>query len=176
MKSNKAISILEKVGDNRYRESHGLWYDDFVPGEIYEHRPGRTITEVDNIWQSLINNNNHPLHIDSEYCRGTEFGKPLVSSLVTFSIVGGLSLASTSARGVANLGWDKVRLVAPVFIGDTVYAETTILNKRLSKSRPGQGVVTVETRGTKADGQIFLICERSFLVPVRELVSIMGLI
>src|ERR1700688_1194331 len=105
MPTRKAISVLEPIGDGRYRESHGMYFDDFVVGETYEHRPGRTITEGDNVWQSLINLNNHPLHIDHEYARSTEFGRPLVSSLVTFSIVGGLSLASTSARAIANLGW-----------------------------------------------------------------------
>ncbi len=167
MRKHLPISVLEKIGENRYRESHGLFYEDFVIGDIYEHRPGRTITEVDNIWQSLINNNNHPLHIDHEYGRQSEFGKPLVSSLVTFSIIGGLSLASTSARGIANLGWKNVELTAPVFIGDTVYAETTIINKRPSKSRQGQGIVTVETRGIKSTGEMFLKWERSFLIPFR---------
>lgn len=164
---NKVLSSLEKVGPQRYRESHGLWFEDFDVGDVYEHRPGRTITEVDNIWQSLINQNNHPLHIDNEYCRTTEFGRPLVSSLVTFSIVGGLSLAGTSARGIANLGWERIRLVAPVFIGDTIYAETTVLRKRRSNSRPRQGIVTVETHGVKSEGTVFLVCERSFLVPLR---------
>lgn len=165
--TDKAISRLEQIGPQRYRESHGLFYEDFDVGDVYEHRPGRTLTEADNIWQSLINMNVHPLHIDHEYARTTEFGRPLVSSLVTFSIVGGLSLASTSARGIANLGWRNVQLVAPVFIGDTVYAETTVLEKRTSRSRPGQGIVTVATRGLKQDGTVFLTWERTFLVPLR---------
>ena len=165
--TSKAISCLEPIGPQRYRESHGLYYEDFDVGDVYEHRPGRTLTEADNIWQSLINMNVHPLHIDHEYARTTEFGRPLVSSLVTFSIVGGLSLASTSARGIANLGWRNVQLVAPVFIGDTIYAETTVLEKRTSRSRPGQGLVTVATRGLKQDGTVFLTWERTFLVPLR---------
>ena len=168
MKAPKPISVLEPVGENRYRESHGMYFEDFGVGDTYEHRPGRTISEADNTWQSLINNNSHPLHIDHEYGRQSEFGRPLVSSLVTFSIVGGLSLASTSARGIANLGWKNVVLLTPVFIGDTVYAETTILSKRLSESRPGQGIVTVETRGVKSTGEVFLKWERSFLVPCRS--------
>jgi itaconyl-CoA hydratase len=168
---DKVLSSLTQIGPQRYRESHGLWFDDFDVGDVYEHRPGRTITEVDNIWQSLINQNNHPLHIDTEYARNTEFGRPLVSSLVTFSMVGGLSLAGTSARGVANLGWERIRLVAPVFVGDTIYAETTVLRKRRSNSRPHQGIVTVETRGVKSDGTVFLVCERSFLIPLRSQVA-----
>ncbi len=165
----KTLSKLESIGKNRYRESHGLYFDDFDIGDIYEHRPGRTITETDNIWQSLINMNTHPLHIDNEYASQTEFKKPLVSSLVTFSIVGGLSLAATSARGVANLGWKNIELKAPVFVGDTIYAESKVLHKRLSKSRPNQGIVTVETKGLKIDGTICLVWERSFLVPTKTL-------
>lgn len=165
---DKTLSRLEKIGEQRYRESHGLYYEDFEVGDIYEHRPGRTITETDNIWMSLICHNTHPLHIDNEYASKTEFKKPLVSSLITFAIVGGLSLASTSAKGVANLGWKHVKFVAPVFAGDTIYAESKIVNKRLSESRENQGIVTVETKGLKSDGQVFMTCERSFLVPIRE--------
>ncbi len=165
--SHKSISTLVRLEGQRFRESHGLYYDDFDIGDIYEHRPGRTITATDNTWQSLVNMNTHPLHIDGEYAGSTEFGRIVVSSLVTFSIVGGLSLSSTSARGIANLGWDKVRLLAPVFVGDTVFAESTVLAKRLSQSRPHQGIVTVQTCGLKQDGVRFLQCERSFLVPTR---------
>lgn len=161
------VSAYRKVGDNRYRETTGLYYEDFEPGTVFEHRPGRTITDVDNIWQSLINLNTHPLHIDHAYAAKTEWKKPLISSLVTLAIVGGMSLNSTSAKGLANLGWDKIRLTAPVFVGDTIYAETTVLNKRPSKSRPHQGIVTVETRGLKEDGTVFLKYERSFLIPER---------
>lgn len=163
----KSVSAYRKVGKKRFREQYGLNFEDFEAGVIFEHRPGRTITEVDNIWQSLICMNTHPLHIDAAYAEKTEWKKPLISSLVTLAIVGGMSLNSTSARGIANLGWDKVRMTAPVFVGDTIYAESTILRKRLSKSRPNQGIVTVETRGLKVDGTVFLTYERSFIVPKR---------
>ncbi|PHM51215.1 MaoC family dehydratase [Xenorhabdus sp. KK7.4] len=164
---NKPLSILEAIGPQRYRESHGLYFDDFNIGDVYEHKPGRTVTEVDNIWQSLINMNTHPLHIDNEYAKKTEFGQTLVSSLVTFSIIGGLSLASTSARAIANLGWKEVKLSHPVYVGDTLYAETTILTKRESNSRPGQGIVTVQTRGLNQNDIEVLCWERSFLIPLR---------
>lgn len=163
---SKAISKLVEVSPGRYREDHGLGFADFDIGDIYEHRPGRTITQTDNTWMSLVCMNNHPLHIDSEYAEGTEFGAVLVSSLVTFSIVGGMSLASTSSKGIANLGWDKVRLLAPVFVGDTIYAESEVIAKRRSESRPGQGVVMVRTKGIKASGEVFLSCERSFLIGI----------
>jgi itaconyl-CoA hydratase len=162
------ISAYKKIGERRYREVHGLYYEDFEIGAVVEHRPGRTVTEADNIWQSLLALNTHPLHIDNAYGEKTEFGRTLVSSLVTFSIVGGLSVNGTSAKTLANLGWDKVRLHHPVFVGDTLYAESEYLAKRLSQSRPNQGIVTVETRGVKADGTLFMSYQRSFLVPTRE--------
>ncbi|KRP48177.1 itaconyl-CoA hydratase [Pseudomonas libanensis] len=162
----KALSKLVEISPGRYREDHGLSFGDFEIGDVYEHRPGRTITETDNVWMSLVCMNDHPLHINSEYAEDTEFGAVLVSSLVTFSIVGGMSLASTSSKGIANLGWDKVRLLAPVFVGETIYAESEVIAKRRSESRPGQGIVTVRTKGVKASGEIFLSCERSFLIGI----------
>lgn len=162
------IPAYKRVGERRWRESRGLFFEDVVVGDIIEHRPGRTITEADNIWQSLLAMNLHPLHIDSAYCERTEWKRPLVSSLVTLSIVAGMSVQSTSAKGLANLGWDKIRLLAPVFAGDTVYAESQFLRKRLSRSRPHQGLVTCDTRGLKADGTLFLTFRRTFLLPTRE--------
>ncbi len=161
------LKAYEPVGEGRYRESRGPWFEEFTVGEIVEHRPGRTITEADNVWGSLLAQNDHPLHIDAAYAARTEFGRPLVSSLVTLSIVTGMSVASTSARAVANLGWGEIRLLAPVFVGDTVYAESEVLETRLSTSRPQQGLVTCETRGVKADGTLFLTARRTFLVPMR---------
>ena len=162
------LRAYRKLAEGRYREVRGLCYEDFEPGEIVEHRPGRTLTEADNVWQSLLAHNSHPLHSDAAYAAKTEWGRPLVSSLVTLSVVAGMSVESTSFRGLANLGWDEVRLLAPVFVGDTVYAESEILEKRLSRSRPEEGIVTCATRGFKADGTLFLTSRRSFLVPTRE--------
>ena len=162
------IRAYKKVGEGRYREVLGLYYEDVAIGEIVEHRPGRTVTEADNLWQSLLSLNPNPLHIDAAYCESTEWGRPLVSSLVTLSIVTGMSVKSTSARGIANLGWEEVRLLQPVFVGDTLYAESEFLDKRLSRSRPTLGIVTCATRGLKADGTLFLTCRRSFLLPTRE--------
>lgn len=166
MKEN--FPAYKKISEHRYRETYGFYFDDFEVGDIFEHRPGRTITEADNILQSLICLNSHPLHIDNEYASQTEWGRTLVSSLVTLSIVGGMSLNSTSAKCSANLGWNKIRLTNPVFVGDTIYAETLILDKRLSKSRKTEGIVTVETKGIKRDKTVFMVYERSFMVPKRE--------
>ena len=155
------------VGPNRYRESFGRHLEDFTVGDVYEHRPGRTISEADNTWFTLLTMNNHPLHFDAAYCAQTEFGRPLVNSCLTLSIVTGMSVSDLSQKAIANLGWDKVRLSAPVFAGDTLYAESEVLEVRESKSRPTQGVVTVRTTGKKADGTTVMTYERSFLVPKR---------
>ena len=147
--------------------SRGRDYEDFKVGEVYKHRPGRTINEADNTWFTLLTMNNHPLHFDHAYAAGTEFGKPLVNSCLTLAMVTGMSVDDVSYRAIGNLGWDKVRLTAPVFVGDTIYAESEVLSKRESESRAGQGVVTVRTRGLKADGTEFMSFERAVLVPMR---------
>ena len=156
-----------EVGPNRYRESFGRHFEDFKVGDVYEHRPGRTISEADNTWFTLLTMNTHPLHFDAAYAAKTEFGKPLANSCLTLAIVAGMSVSDLSQKAVANLGWDKIRLVAPVFAGDTIYAESEVLETRASKSRPHQGIVTVRTTGRKADGTVFMSYERSILVPKR---------
>jgi acyl dehydratase len=156
-----------KVGAHRYRESFGRCLEDFRVGDVYEHRPGRTILEADNAWFTLLTLNTHPLHFDAAYAARTEFGRPLVNSCLTFAMVTGMSVSDLSQKAVANLGWDKVRLTAPVFAGDTIYAESEVLEVRESKSRPTQGIVTVRTTGKKADGTAFMTFERSILVPRR---------
>ena len=155
------------VGTERYREPSGRHYEQFTVGDVYAHRPGRTIGEADNTWFTLLTMNQHPLHFDAAYAAETEFGRPLVNSCLTLSMVVGMSVADLSQNAVANLGWDKIALTAPVFVGDTIYASSEVLSKRESKSRPGQGIVTVRTTGTKADGTAFMSFERTFLVPKR---------
>jgi acyl dehydratase len=157
----------KRVGPNRYRESFGRYLEEFKVGDVYEHRPGRTISEADNTWFTLLSMNKNPLHFDAAYAAKTEFGRPLVDSCLTLSIVTGMSVSDVSHKAVANLGWDKVRLTAPVFAGDTIYAESEVLAVRDSKSRPTQGIVTVRTTGRKADGTEFMSFERSVLVPKR---------
>ena len=149
------------------RDSSGRCYEDFVVGDVYQHRPGRTITETDNVWFTLLTMNTHPLHFDHAYAAKTEFGKPLVNSCLTLSIVVGMSVRDLSQVAVGNLGWTDIRLTAPVFVGDTVYAASEVLAKRESASRPTQGIVTVRTLGTKHDGTVFMSFERTVLVPKR---------
>ncbi len=157
----------KEVGKQRYRESFGRYYEDFEVGDVYEHRPGRTVSEADNTWFTLLTMNKHPLHFDAEYAKKSEFGKPLMNSALTLAIVAGMSVSDLSQKVIANLGWDKIRLTAPVFAGDTIYAESEILSKRESKSRPTQGIVTAATTGKKADGTVFMTYERTILVPKR---------
>jgi itaconyl-CoA hydratase len=158
----------KETAPGRYRADIGRTYDDFVVGHVYEHRPGRTITEADNVWFTLLTMNQHPLHFDAAYAAGTEFGKPLVNSCLTLAIVTGMSVADVSQKAIANLGWSRVELTAPVFVGDTIYAESEVLSKRPSRSRPVQGLVTVRTRGLKSDGTVFMTFERTVLVPMRD--------
>lgn len=155
------------VGPNRYRESCGRYFEDFKVGDVYEHRPGRTISEADNTWFTLLTMNQNPLHFDAAYAAKTEFGRPLVNSCLTLAMVTGMSVSDVSQKAIANLGWDKVRLTAPVFAGDTLYAESEVLEVRESQSRPTQGIVTVRTTGRKADGTAIINFERSILVPKR---------
>lgn len=159
------VADAKKVGDQRYRESYGRYLEDFKEGDVYEHRPGRTITETDNTWFTLLTMNQHPLHFDREYGEKTEFGRVLVNSCLTISLVTGMSVSDVSQKTIANLGWDKVRLTGPVFVGDTIYAESKVLSIRESKSRPNQGIVTVETRGLKQSGDQVIVFERSMLIP-----------
>jgi itaconyl-CoA hydratase len=156
-----------QVGPNRYRESFGRHFEDFTVGDVYEHRPGRTISEADNTWFTLLTMNTHPLHFDAAYAARTEFKRPLVNSCLTLAIVAGMSVSDLSQKAIANLGWDKIQLTAPVFAGDTLYAESEVLALRESKSRPTQGIVTVRTTGKKSDGTVFMTYERTFLVPCR---------
>ncbi len=157
----------KEVGPNRYRESYGRYSEDFNVRDVYEHRPGRTLSEADNTWFTLLTMNTHPLHFDAAYAAKTEFERPLMNSTLTLAMVAGMSVSDLSQKAIANLGWDKIRLTAPVFAGDTIYAESEVLAKRESKSRPDQGIVTVKTTGKKADGTVFMTYERAFLVPKR---------
>jgi acyl dehydratase len=161
------VAHARPVGPGRYRESHGRYFEEFELGAVYEHRPGRTITEADNIQFSLLTMNFHPLHCDAAYGAKSEFGRCLVNSGLTIAIVLGMSVADVSAKAIANLGIDKLRLTAPVFPGDTIYAESVVIAKRESKRRPTQGLVTVRTTGRKADGTVFLVFERTALIPRR---------
>ena len=159
------VAVAKEVGKKRYRESYGRYLEDFSIGDVYEHRPGRTISESDNTWFTLLTMNQHPLHFDAEYASKSEFGKPLVNSCLTLSMVAGMSVSDISQKTIANLGWDKIKLTSPVFVGDTLYAESIVLSKRESKSRPNQGIVTVRTTGFNQEGIEVISYERTMLIP-----------
>ncbi len=158
---------FEQIGPQRFRESFGRHFEDFTVGDVYEHRPGRTISEADNVWFTLLTMNKHPLHFDHAYAAKSEFKQPLVNSCLTLSMVVGMSVSDVSQKAIGNLGWNDIKLTAPVFVGDTIYAESEVLAKRESASRPGQGLVTVRTIGKKGDGTQFMSFERTALIAKR---------
>jgi acyl dehydratase len=142
----------------------GRVFEDFEVGDVYEHPLGRTITAADNIWFTCVTMNTNPIHFDAEYARHTEFKKPLVNSCFTLALVTGLSVTDLTMNGVANLGWDEVRLPHPLFEGDTVYAKSEVLETRESKSRPGVGIVRVKSTGLNQLGAPVIEFTRTFMV------------
>jgi acyl dehydratase len=140
-------------------------YDELEVGAVYRSRFGRTVLDADNVWFTLLTMNTNPIHFDAAYAAETEWKQPLVDSTFTLALVTGLSVVDISERAV-NLGWREVKLPAPVFAGDTIRAETEILAKRESKSRPGQGIVTVRTRGLNQRDEVVIDFERSVMVPL----------
>jgi len=151
--------------------STGRCFEDFEVGAVHRHWPGRTIGEADNTWFTLLTMNSHPLHFDAHYAAGTRFGRPLVNSCLTLSIVVGMSVRDVSQAAVANLGFDRVELPAPVFLGDTLYASSEVLAVRRSNSNPDVGIVRVRTTGVNQEGVEVLTLERSVMVPLRAAVE-----
>lgn len=142
----------------------GRFYEDFEVGQLFRHPLGRTITDADNVWFSLLTMNTNPMHVDYRYAAQSEFGRPLVNSAFTVALVVGQSVIDTSQNAFANLGWDEIRLSAPVFVGDTLYAESRVLELRDSRSRPHGGIVTVQSRGLNQDGVEVVSWKRTFFV------------
>jgi itaconyl-CoA hydratase len=142
-------------------------YASLEVGTVHRSRFGRTVLEADNVWFTLLTLNTNPIHFDAAYAATTEWGRPLVDSTFTLALVTGLSVVDVSERAV-NLGWREVTLPAPVCAGDTIRAETEIVSKRESGSRPGQGIVTVRTRGLNQRDEVVIEFERSVLVPLVE--------
>jgi itaconyl-CoA hydratase len=152
----------------------GRYFEDFNVGDVYRCRLGRTLTEADNTWFTLLTSNTNQIHFNSDYARRTEFGKCLINSTLTLAIVTGMGVADVSENGVA-LGWDEVKLPNPLFAGDTLYSESQVLEKRESRSNPKRGVVKVRTRGIQQEGKVVIDYVRSVLVwkkahaPTRDL-------
>jgi acyl dehydratase len=142
----------------------GRFFEDFEVGDVYRHPLGRTVTTTDNVWFTLLTQNTAPVHFDHHYASQTEFGKPLVDSTFTVALVTGQSVTDVSQNVFANLGWDEVRLPAPVFEGDTIYSESEVLEKRESKSRAYVGIVTVKTTGYNQEGTVVITFKRTVMV------------
>ena len=142
----------------------GRFFEDFEVGDVYAHPLGRTITQTDNIWFTLLTQNTAPIHFDQHYAAQTEFGKPLVDSTLTLALVTGQSVTDVSQNVFANLGWDEVKLPHPVFEGDTIYSQSEVLNKRESKSRPNIGIVTVKTTGYNQEGKSVITFRRTIMI------------
>jgi len=142
----------------------GRFYEDFEVGDVYKHPLGRTISEADNTWFTLLTMNTNQAHFNAEYAARSEFGKPLVVSTLTVAIAVGQSVTDLTQNAFANLGWDDIRMTAPVFAGDTLWSESIVLSKRESGSRPEAGIVIVRTRTVNQKGQEVCTFERTFYV------------
>lgn len=142
----------------------GRFYEDFEVGDVYEHTLGRTVNSTDNSWFTLLTQNTAAVHFDHNYASQTEFGRPLVNSTFTLSLVTGQTVSDISQNVMANLSWDEIRLPNPVFEGDTLYSQSEVLDKRESKSRDNVGIVTVKTSGFNQDGVIVITFKRSVMV------------
>ena len=142
----------------------GRVFEDFTVGDVYEHPLGRTILYADNIWFTCLTMNTNPIHFDGEYAKQTEFKKRLVNSCFTLALVTGQSVTDLTMNGVANLGWDDVRLPHPLFEGDTVYSRSEVLDTRESKSRPNVGIVNFKTTGFNQDGTVVIEFKRTVMV------------
>ena len=147
--------------------SRGRYYEDFEPGQLYRSHIGRTVTQADNIWFTCVTMNPNQRHFNTAFAEATPFGRPLVNSTFTLALVTGLTVADTS-QNATNLEWSKVVMPNPLFEGDTVWAETEVLEKRESSSRPGTGIVTIRTRGINQRGEVVIEFRRVFMVASRD--------
>jgi acyl dehydratase len=145
------------------KQWRGRFFEDFDEGDVYRSRLGRTISEVDNTWFTALTMNTNQVHFNAEFAQRTRFGQVLVNSCLTLALVTGLSVPDTSENGTANLSWTDIRLPRPVFVGDTLWAESEILATRESRSNASVGIVSLRTRGINQRGETVIEFERSFM-------------
>lgn len=150
------------------KEWRGRFYEDFDIGDVFRSRLGRTVTETDNIWFTNLTMNTNQIHFNQPYAERTEFGQPLVVSTFTVALIVGLSVADTSENAAANLGWDRIKLPKPVYVGDTLWAESEVISKRDSNSRPTLGIVGIHTRGVNQRAETVVEFDRTFMVYKRD--------
>lgn len=143
----------------------GRYLEEFSVGDVYKHWPGRTITQADDMLFCMLTMNHHPLHIDENYAKGTQFGQNVVVGNLVVDIALGQSVPDVSGKAIANLGFDKIEFFGPTFHGDTIYSESEVLDVRESRSQPERGIVTVETRATNQRGETVMKFRRSVMVP-----------
>jgi acyl dehydratase len=146
----------------------GRFYEDLAVGDVYRSRLGRTVSEADNTWFTLLTCNTNQVHFNSEFAARTRFARILVNSCLTLSIVVGLSVPDTSENATANLSWEAISLPNPVFVGDTLWAESEVLERRESQSRPTVGIVAIRTRGINQRREVVIEYRRSFMVYKRD--------
>jgi itaconyl-CoA hydratase len=150
------------------KDWRGRFFEDFSVGDVYTSRLGRTVTEADNVWFTCLTLNTNQMHFNDSYASGTAFKRPLVNSTFTLALVTGLTVPDTSENGAANLEWTDIRLPRPVFVGDTLWAQSEVLALRESASRPQMGVVTVRSRGINQNGEVVIEFRRAFLAYKRD--------
>jgi acyl dehydratase len=149
----------------------GRLFEDLEPGDVFRSRLGRTVTDTDNAWFTMLTLNTNQLHFNAAYAERTRWGRQLVNSCLTLSIVSGLSVADTSENTIANLSWTDIRLPKPVFAGDTLWAESEVLETRASRSDPTIGIVSIRTRGLNQNGEVVIEFLRAFMLPRRTAVG-----
>jgi acyl dehydratase len=147
--------------------TYGRYFEEFETKAVYKHWPGRTIADFDNTWFALLSMNQNPLFIDDHFARKQAAARRPVIDTLIFSLLVGMSVADISGRTIANLGYDRVTFEKPLFPGDSLYAESEVLDLRESSSKPDRGIVHVETRGFNQTGERVIVLRRKFLVPKR---------
>jgi itaconyl-CoA hydratase len=150
------------------KEWRGRFYEDFDVGDVFRSRLGRTVTETDNVWFTCLTMNTNQVHFNAPFAERTRFGRPLVNSTFTLALVAGMSVPDTSENALANLGWTDIKLPNPVFVGDTIWVESEILELRESRSRPQVGIVSVRTRGINQRSEVTVEYRRSFMIYKRD--------
>jgi acyl dehydratase len=146
----------------------GRFYEDFAVGDVFQSRLGRTVTETDNVWFTCLTLNTNQVHFNNEFAAGTPFGRALVNSTFTLALVTGMSVPDTSENATANLSWTDIKLPNPVYVGDTLWAETQVLSKRESESRASVGIVGVRCRGINQRREVVIEFQRTFMIYKRD--------
>lgn len=152
----------------------GRFFEDMEVGDVYRSRLGKTVTETDNQWFTLLTLNTNQVHFNNEFAKGTRFGQPLVNSTFTLSLIAGMTVPDTSENATANLGWTDIKLPSPVYVGDTLWAESEVLDRRESKTRPNVGIVTVRCRGINQRREVVIEYRRTFMVYRRGAPEVTG--